>query len=84
MHHINTKGSSEKHYAQYPIALCEPIIKAACSPDGLVLDPFLGSGSTAIAALKLGRKFIGIELSAEYVTMAGDRVRPCLEQKRLF
>jgi site-specific DNA-methyltransferase (cytosine-N4-specific) len=82
---INTKGSDEdKHYAGYPVALCEPIIKSACPPDGIILDPFMGSGTTAIAALNLARKFVGIEMSAEYVAIARDRIRPYLQQTRLF
>lgn len=49
---------------------------------GIVLDPFLGSGTTALVALRLGRRFIGIELSPEYVTMGERRIRPLLEGRR--
>jgi len=50
---------------------------------GVVLDPFLGSGTTALVALKLGRKFIGIEINREYCEMALRRIEPYLGQKRL-
>lgn len=50
---------------------------------GIVLDPFMGSGTTALVALKLGRRFIGIELNPEYVKMAYKRIEPYLNQSRL-
>jgi len=45
-----------------------------CPPDGIILDPFVGSGTTCIAAKQLGRKFIGIELNPEYVEIARARL----------
>ena len=50
---------------------------------GIVLDPFIGSGTTALVALKLGRRFVGIEINPEYVEMAYRRIKPYLEQKNL-
>lgn len=55
------------HFATYPQALCEIPIKVGCPEDGIVLDPFCGSGTTGVVALKLGRKFIGIELNEKYL-----------------
>jgi len=51
---------------------------------GIVLDPFMGSGTTALVALKLGRRFVGIEINPEYVKMAYKRIKPYLEQKNLI
>ena len=50
---------------------------------GVVLDPFLGSGTTALVALKLGRRFVGIEINREYCEMALRRIEPYLKQRRL-
>lgn len=50
---------------------------------GIVLDPFLGSGTTALAALKLNRSFVGIDSNPEYVEMAYGRIRPYMEQKKI-
>jgi len=50
---------------------------------GIVLDPFLGSGTTALVALKMGRRFIGIELNRKYCEMAYKRIKPYLTQQRL-
>lgn len=63
------------HFAPYPEALCERPIKAASPPDGIVLDPFMGSGTTALVARRLGRHFLGTELSPEYARLARRRLR---------
>ena len=73
---INTKGYSEAHFATYPEALVEPMIKAGCPKDGTVLDIFMGSGTTAIVALQLDRKYLGVELNEEYIKIAQDRIKP--------
>lgn len=62
-----------KHPTQKPIALLERIIKAATKPGDLVLDPFSGSSTTGIAALRLGRSFIGIEKEIEYLELSKRR-----------
>jgi DNA modification methylase len=70
-------NSSEKcgHPAQKPLRLVERIIRSSSDPGDLVLDPFLGSGTTAVAARQLGRRFVGIEKSAVYVRMARLRLK---------
>jgi len=72
---IPTKPFKEAHFATFPPALVEPMIKAGCPENGIVLDPFLGSGTTAVACLELNRHFIGIELSSEYCEIAKKRIR---------
>jgi len=63
----------ELHYAAYPTELCRIPILATCPPDGIVLDPFCGTGSTMVAALELGRRGIGIDLSEQYLQIAATR-----------
>lgn len=72
---INTQPFPGAHFAVFPPALIEPIIKAGCPKNGVVLDPFAGSGMALRAARKLGRKFIGIDINPEYVEMSLRRVR---------
>ena len=62
------------HFAVYPVELCEMPIKATCPPDGIVLDPFVGTGTTMVAALQLQRRAIGVDTSAEYLQVAQERV----------
>jgi len=64
------------HPCQMPLALLERIIRVSSKPGDLVLDPFAGSGTTLAAARKLGRDYLGIELSANYA----ERIRERLEQ----
>ena len=71
---ITTEISHEKHYAPYPQKLIETPIEAGCPPGGVVLDPFLGSGTTALVARRLGRHYIGIEPNPEYVAIARSRL----------
>jgi site-specific DNA-methyltransferase (adenine-specific) len=65
----------DTHYAAYPVSLCEKPILATCPAEGLVLDPFVGIGTTLVAANQQGRRGIGIDLSAEYLTLAKERLR---------
>lgn len=67
---IPTANKDTTHPAPYPIELCKRMIRAACPPDGVILDPFVGSGTTCIAAKQLGRDYIGIDLNKEYLQEA--------------
>ncbi len=71
---IATRPYKGAHFATFPPALIEPCIKAGCPEGGLVLDPFIGSGTTAAVANSLGRHYLGIELNAEYVRLAEERI----------
>lgn len=62
------------HPAQYPEAVIERVVKASSEPGDVVLDPFLGSGTTAVVARSLGRKCIGFELRADYLETAIKRL----------
>jgi len=73
----------EGHFAPFPEDLCVKPILASCPPNGIVLDPFMGSGTTAVVAGRLGRNFLGIDLSAEYVELAARRLQqsaPCFNR----
>jgi adenine specific DNA methylase Mod len=62
-----------------PIAVLDRIIKAASNPGDIVLDPFNGSGTTVVAAALQGRKYVGIDQSAEYVEYARKRLEHALD-----
>ena len=66
------------HPAPYPVELAKRLIKLYCLRGQTVLDPFLGTGTTSITAMKLGRSSIGIEMSSEYVEMAKERLEDCV------
>ena len=70
---IPVKPVKEAHFATFPEKLVEPCILAGCRPGGIVLDPFFGSGTTGIVAMRYGRYFLGIELNPKYVEIANSR-----------
>jgi len=71
---INTQPFTGAHFAVFPPKLIEPLIKSSCPEGGIVLDPFLGSGTTMMVARNLCRQCIGIEINPEYVEIAKKRV----------
>lgn len=71
---INTKPLKECHFAPFPPELVETPIKACCPENGIVLDCFMGSGTTGLVAKQLNRNFIGIDLNEEYVDLAMNRI----------
>lgn len=80
---IATATFKEAHFATFPEKLVEPCILAGSPEGGIVLDPFMGSGTTALVALKANRKFVGIELNPQYAEMARSRIAPELSQMKL-
>jgi DNA modification methylase len=64
----------DTHCAVYPVELCEIPIEATCPEDGVVLDPFAGTGTSVVAANRMGRRGIGIDASKEYLQTAQDRL----------
>lgn len=71
----NEKGDFNDHMTVKPLELCEHLIKlSAFLNNAIILDPFVGSGTTAIAARKLGKNFIGIDINPEYVKLAKKRL----------
>lgn len=71
---IPTKPCSEAHFAVFPDTLVEPCILSGCPVGGIVLDPFFGSGTVGVCSKRLGRNYIGIELSPEYIGIAQKRL----------
>lgn len=67
---IPTAPFSAAHFAVYPPALAERCVLAGCKPGGTVLDPFSGSGTTGMVATKHGRKYVGIDLSRDYLDLS--------------
>ena len=63
------------HPTQKPVALMEWCIEKATKPNDIIVDPFMGSGTTGVAAMRTGRRFIGIELDAEYYRIAEQRIK---------
>ena len=76
-------GGLRVHTTQKPIRLMRWCIEQAGMPD-LILDPFMGSGTTGVACAQLGRKFIGIEIERKYFEVACQRIEDAYRQQRLF
>ena len=71
---IASEPFPDAHFATFPTKLVEPCVLAGCPEGGVVLDPFCGSGTTGVVALRADRRFVGIELNPEYVQMARRRI----------
>jgi DNA modification methylase len=71
---IPTRPYQGPHFAAYPVDLPLRCIAAGCKPGGMVLDPFAGSGTTGLAAIQLGRRFTGIDLSRDFARLAAGRL----------
>jgi DNA modification methylase len=80
------QGGEERngHPTQKPLALMAWCIEQCLSPANTVLDPFMGSGTTGVAAIQLGRKFIGIEREPKYFDIACQRIEQAVAQGQLF
>jgi site-specific DNA-methyltransferase (adenine-specific) len=75
--------SKNNHPTVKPLKLLEYLVKLISKEGAIVLDPFLGSGTTAIACVKLNRQFIGIEKEPDYIKIAEARIKPFLEKEKL-
>jgi len=71
---VNVKPYKGAHFATYPVALIEPCIKAGCPDGGIVLDPFMGSGTTAQVAIANNKQYLGCELNTEYKYLQDQRI----------
>ncbi len=75
--HMATECGNKQHSAAFPVELPSWFIKLFTQPDDIVLDPFLGSGTTAVACVELCRRYIGIDISPEFIKIAEDRLSAC-------
>jgi DNA modification methylase len=82
--YLNAKDKNFKHPAPFPEALASDHIISWSNENDLVYDPFIGSGTTAVASIKNNRKFIGSEISQEYVDIANKRIEVYLNKQTLF
>lgn len=71
---VTPKPFKESHFATFPPDLIVDCIKAGCPEDGIVLDPFMGAGTTAMVARKLNRNYVGYELNPEYIAISERRL----------
>lgn len=81
---VTTKSSSDQHFASYNTDLIKKPILAGCPEGGIIYDPFMGTGTTAMAALRSNRNFIGSEMSTEYIKICENNIKPYLQQTKLF
>lgn len=72
---IATKPFAEAHFATFPEELITPCILAGSPAGGIILDPFMGAGTTALVALSHGRNFVGFELNPDYIAIADKRLK---------
>lgn len=82
--YIDSVRTNGEHEAQFPLVLADRVVKLYSYKNDLVLDPFIGSGTTAIAALKNERSFIGIDKEKKYVELSRRKITHFLSQQRLF
>ncbi len=74
----------KNHPTQKPLEIIERIVKASCPEQGVVLDPFIGSGTTAVACIKLNRNYIGFEINPDYCKMIKERIKETTSNNSLF
>jgi DNA modification methylase len=73
---VTTKPFHGAHFATFPPDLIEPCVIAGSPEGGIVLDPFFGSGTTGLVAMRNNRKYLGCELNSEYISIANERLKP--------
>jgi site-specific DNA-methyltransferase (adenine-specific) len=81
---IKSVRKNDDHEAKFPDELARRVIKLYSDPEDTVLDPFLGSGTTAVVAMKEGRRYIGIEKEEKYVVLAQNNIKNSQSQASLF
>jgi DNA modification methylase len=73
-----------KHPAEKPLGAMLTLVRCLCPPGGLCIDPYMGSGTTAIACIQTGRRFIGVEIYPDYFAMAVERIERELRKPDMF
>jgi site-specific DNA-methyltransferase (cytosine-N4-specific) len=80
---INPARCNDNHFATYPKKLIEPMIDAGCPINGVVLDPFFGTGTTGIVAMEQNKNYIGIDINIDYINIANNKLEKWKGQKRI-
>jgi site-specific DNA-methyltransferase (adenine-specific) len=80
----NSEKENGKHPTQKPLDLLKRIVLASTNENDIVFDPFMGSGTTGVACVKLGRKFIGIEIDEKYFEIACKRIEKAVSENCLW
>jgi site-specific DNA-methyltransferase (adenine-specific) len=73
-----------RHPTEKPVALMKELVRLFTNPGDVIFDPFMGSGSTGVAALELGRRFIGVEKDPVYFCLARDRIKEALSKNQIL
>lgn len=73
--HVNVRAYKGAHFATFPEELITPCILAGTGEGGIILDPFMGAGTVAVAAIRNGRNYVGIELNPQYCKLAEKRIK---------
>lgn len=81
--YVKSVRANDDHEAKFPVELAERVVRLYSDPGDVILDPFVGSGTTAVAAARHGRRYIGIEKEQAYVTLARDNVLKARRQLQL-
>jgi len=84
IHPTNNSDRSGEHPTEKPVSLMRELLSLFSNPGDLVCDPFMGSGTTGVAALKLGRRFVGVEMDEGHFDLACRRIEEAHRQPRLF
>ncbi|MDG4877633.1 DNA methyltransferase [Mesorhizobium sp. WSM4935] len=83
-HITNQPDRDGRHPTEKPLPLMQELVSLFSTPSDVVLDPFMGSGSTGVASVRTGRQFIGIEINAQYFEVACERIRKAYAQPDMF
>jgi len=81
---VATQPYKGAHFAVFPQKLIEPCVLAGCPESGIVFDPFCGAGTAGLVALGNGRNFIGIELNADYIELAHERIAKVVQEYNIL
>ena len=81
---LSPSGLEKQHPTQKPLKLMEWCVSRLPQDAAIILDPYMGSGTTGVACMKLGRKFLGIEIEPKYFSIACKRIEEAWKQPRLF
>jgi site-specific DNA-methyltransferase (adenine-specific) len=77
-------GRQGEHPTEKPLPLMAEILADFTEPDDLICDPFMGSGTTGVACVKMGRRFVGVERDARYFDLACRRVEAAVREPSMF